>query len=104
MAWWWWIIPGFVAVIGLAFALSGIGWMFRGRPFKGGRGVLGGGVFLGIAAIVGLLGLNIQTYARLTAERQVATVALHKIGPEHFQAIVTEAPDADHPQPVVHTF
>ena len=59
MVWWWWIIPGFVAVIGLAIALSGVGWMFRGRPFKGGRGVLGGGVFLGIAAIAGLLGLNI---------------------------------------------
>ncbi len=39
---WWWVIPGFVAVVGLAFALSGVGWMFRGRPFKGGRGVIGG--------------------------------------------------------------
>ena len=29
MVWWWWIIPGFVAVVGLAIALSGIGWMFR---------------------------------------------------------------------------
>ena len=56
MVWWWWIIPGFVAVIGLAVALSGLGWMFRGRPFKGGRGVFGGALFLGIGAIIAIVG------------------------------------------------
>ncbi|MBS0386549.1 MAG: hypothetical protein JSS00_14500 [Proteobacteria bacterium] len=104
MVWWWWIIPGLVAVVGLAIALSGVGWMFRGRPFKGGRGVFGGGLFLAVAALVSLLGLNIQTYSRLNAERQVATVDLRKLGPEHFQATVTEAANADHPQPIVHIF
>ena len=80
MVWWWWIIPGFVAVIGLAFALSGLGWMFRGRPVKGGRGVLGGAVFLAAGAVIGLMGLNIQTYHRLgEAQRQVATIQFQQV-------------------------
>jgi hypothetical protein len=91
MVWWWWIIPGAVGVIGLAVVLSGLGWMFRGRPFKGGRGVLGGGVVLGVGAAVGLIGLNVQTYHRLTAERPVATVELKQLGPQFYQATVTEA-------------
>lgn len=90
MAWWWWIIPSVVGVVGLAIVLSGLGWMFRGKPFKGGRGVLGGGVFLGIAAIVGLLGLNIQTYQRLAYDRQVATIEIRQKGPQLFDATVVE--------------
>lgn len=104
MVWWWWVIPGFVAVIGLAFALSGVGWMFRGRPFKGGRGVLGGGVFLAISAIVGLLGLNIQTYHRLTYERPVATIEIHQRGPKFYQATMVEPPTDQDPQGVTRNF
>jgi hypothetical protein len=97
MVWWWWILPGFVAVIGLAIILSGLGWMFRGRPFKGGRGVIGGALFLGIGAVVGLLGLNIQTYHRLTFERPVATIELDQTGPKLFQATLTQPPTPDDP-------
>ncbi|MGE0595506.1 MAG: hypothetical protein AB7P07_04030 [Hyphomonadaceae bacterium] len=98
MVWWWWIIPGVVGVIGLAIVLSGLGWMFRGRPFKGGRGVLGGAIFLGTAGLVSLLGLNIQTYHRLTYERPVATIELTQRGPQLFDAVVTEPPTDDNPE------
>lgn len=107
MHWWWWIIPGFVGVVGLAVALSGVGWMFRGRPFKGGRGVLGGGVVLGIGAIVGLMGLNIQTYHRLgEAQRQVATIAFEKVDGtvNTYDVTLTEAPQEDGTPGAVHNF
>lgn len=104
MVWWWWIIPGVVAVVGLAIVLSGLGWMFRGRPFKGGRGVLGGGVFLGIAAIVGLAGLNVQTYHRLSYDRPVATIEIAQRGPQLFEAVVTEPPTEQAPEGTTRTF
>lgn len=90
MQWWWWIIPGAVAVIGLAIVLSGVGWMFRGRPFKGGRGVVGGGFLLAIGAVVALVGLNIQTYNRLSTEYPVAKISLERTGDRGFVASVTE--------------
>lgn len=104
MVWWWWIIPGVVAVIGLAIALSGLGWMFRGRPFKGGRGVLGGGAVLGVGAVVSLLGLNIQSYQRLTYERPVATIELRQKGPQLYDAIVVEPPTDQDPEGITRTF
>lgn len=107
MHWWWWIIPGFVGVIGLAFALSGLGWMFRGRPVKGGRGVLGGGVFLAVGAVAALMGLNVQSYHRLgEAQRQVATVAFEQVEgtANTFDVTLTEAPAEDGTPGAIHNF
>jgi hypothetical protein len=100
MVWWWWIVPAVVGVFGLAIVLSGLGWMFRGRPFKGGRGVVSGGLLLGAGAAVSLLGLNVQTYHRLTAERVVATIEIKEKGPQWYDVTITEAPNEAGVQPV----
>jgi hypothetical protein len=90
MVWWWWVIPGAVAVIGLAFLLSGLGWMFRGRPVKGGRGVIFGAVPLAVAAIVALMGLNLQTYQRLALDRQwVGTLLFQETGENTYRMVFT---------------
>jgi hypothetical protein len=104
MVWWWWIVPGLVAVIGLAIALSGVGWMLRGRPFKGGRGVFSGGFLLAIGAVVALIGMNVQTYNRLSYERPVATVSLQRTGDNGFEATLVEIGDNGAPLGAAHTY
>jgi hypothetical protein len=97
MVWWWWVIPAAVGVFGLAFVLSGMGWMFRGKPFKGGRGVVSGGALLAIGAVASLVGLNIQTYNRLSYERPIARVELDRVDGATFTATVIELDDEGQP-------
>jgi hypothetical protein len=90
MVWWWWIVPAVVAGFGIFLAVGGVGHMVGGRPFKGGRGVVGGGV-LGLVGLgAGLLGLNVQTYQRLTYERPVAVVSARETGPQLFSVTMCE--------------
>lgn len=96
MVWWWWILPAVVGVFGLAIVLSGLGWVFRGRPFKGGRGVFGGGMLIAVGALLSLLGLNIQTYHRLAYERPVAEITLAQLGPQEFNATLKQADGTQH--------
>jgi hypothetical protein len=104
MEWWWWIVPAAVAVFGVAFVLSGLGWMFRGKPFKGGRGVVSGSALLAIGAVITLLGMNVQTYNRLSKERPVATIALASNGDRSFTATVTELKEDGTPAAAPRTY
>ncbi len=90
MVWWWWILPGAAALAGAMLLLSGLGSLFRGRFLGAFGGVLFGGGFLaaGVAAI--LLGLNVQSYARLNHERPVAAISLSQIQPQFFEATLTQ--------------
>jgi len=90
---WWWILPALVGLIGLAIFVGGLGWLLRGRIFTGSARVLGGGLFLAVAAAVALLGMDLQTYHRLTYERPVATITTRQKEPRLFNAVLTEAPD-----------
>ncbi|HEV2082062.1 MAG TPA: hypothetical protein VGR32_06335 [Brevundimonas sp.] len=101
MVWWWWIIPATAAVLGVIFLFSGLGSVFRGRVVSGGLGAVGGGGLLAAAAVAALLGLNVQTYSRLTYERPVATIRTKRLGPQYFEATITQPAAGEAAQPVV---
>lgn len=70
----WWILPAIVGVLGLMLLLAGLGRLARKKPIAGGtRSILGIG-FLGLAGVLALTALNMQTFSRLTYERDVANI------------------------------
>jgi hypothetical protein len=101
MVWWWWILPTAVGVIGSVFLLSGLASIFRGRFMSGGLGAVGGGGLVAAAVIATLLALNVQTWSRLTYERPVATIRTKQLGPQYFEATLTQPAATADGQPVV---
>lgn len=87
----WWLIPAFVGLVGVLILVGGIGRVFKARFLSGIFRTLFGGLTLAGAAIIGLVGLNLQTYARLTHERLAAEVTLKQTGANQFTASVRKA-------------
>jgi hypothetical protein len=90
----WWAIPAFVALVGVLSLIGGFGRLLGLRFITGTFRILFGGVLLAGAAVIGLVGLNLQTYARLTNERLAAEVTLRQTGPDAFTASVARANEA----------
>lgn len=83
----WWILPAISGVVGLMLGFAGFGKLFRLKPFSGVFRLLFSAGFLGLAGVVALTGLNLQTYRRLTFERPVATISFTATGaPEQYAA------------------
>ena len=81
----WWLLPAVSGMIGLMLTFAGLGRLFKLKPFTGGFRLLFGVGFLGIAGIVSMVGLNLQTYKRLTFERPVAVLTFTSTGtPESY--------------------
>jgi hypothetical protein len=87
----WWLVPVFVGLVGVLILVGGIGRFFKAKIFSGLFRTLFGGLTLAGAAIIGLIGLNLQTYARLTHERLAAEVTLNQTGTNQFTASVRRA-------------
>ncbi len=104
MVWWWWIIPAIVGAAGVIFLLSGLASFFRGKFLSGGLGAIGGGGLAAAGAIAALLGMNVQTYARLTHERPVATIQVRQLGPQYFEATVIQPAPQGSDTPVSATY
>ena len=81
MNWIWWAAPLVVAASGVALVLSGTGHLFRGSPGRASGHYLAGAPLAIIGLAAGLLGFNIQTYARLTHEGPVAEVSVRALDP-----------------------
>ena len=75
----WIFAPLAIAGLGFVFFLAGAGHLFRGRPARGSLGLGGGGAATIAGLAVGLLGLNLQSYSRLTFESPVAEISVHTI-------------------------
>jgi len=73
--------PLAVAVIGFIFFIAGAGHLLHGRPGKASLGLGGGGVLAIAGLAFGLVGLNIQSYSRLTYEAPVAEVGVRAVAP-----------------------
>lgn len=87
----WWAIPAFVGLVGFLTLMGGLGGLLRLRLFSGSLRVMFGGGALAAAAIVGLIGLNLQTYSRLTYEQPVAEVTVRRAVDGQFTASVRKA-------------
>ncbi len=70
----WWILPAIAGVIGLMLLFAGFGRMAKMQPGSGFMRMLFGVGFLGLAGVVAFAGLNLQTFSRLTFERDVANI------------------------------
>lgn len=84
----WWLIPAFVGLIGVLMLIGGIGRVFKAKFASGTFRVLFGGLTLAGAAIIGLVGLNLQTYVALSKERVAGKVTLTKVSDFNYTATI----------------
>ena len=89
MNWIFWVAPLLVAVSGLALLSSGVAHLVRGRALRASGHFLIGAALAVTGFVVGLLGLNAQTYARLTHEGPVAEVSVRVLDPASSHYLVT---------------
>lgn len=72
------------ALLALLLMVNGVRHVRRREHIRGALHGLSGMVIGCLVAIVMLIGINLLTYARFTAERPVATVRFRKISPQHY--------------------
>lgn len=77
----WYVAPLAVAAVGFILFLAGVTHGFRGRFARASIGLGGGGAMTAAGLAAGLLGLNLQSYARLTWEAPVAEITVRSVQP-----------------------
>ena len=87
--WLWFAAPAFLVAIGALMMLGGIVHTLRLRPFGAAPRLLFGCLFVVAGSAVGLVGLNMQTYSRLTYESPVAEIEVKANDPAQKRYAVT---------------
>lgn len=87
-------ISALIAIIGLAFALTGIKRLFQRRFLKAVGLELSGLFFLVLASSAFLLATNLYTYQRLIYEQAIAKISFQQIAPQHYRVQI-RALDSD---------
>ncbi len=88
---WMIIAPLAVAVLGFIIFVTGLVHAVKLRPGRATFGLGGGGALTIAGLAVGLIGLNLQGYARLTYEVPLAVVTVHAVNPSQKVFNVTVA-------------
>lgn len=70
----WIVLPAISFVLSLILLFAGFAKLANLKPFAGVSRLAFGSGFFALAVVIGLIGTNLQTYARLTYERPVATI------------------------------
>ncbi len=89
LGWYWLVDPALAAIFGLFLVLAGFRHLLGGHPGKGGVRLIVGVPFLVIGLALSLLALNMQTFARLTHEGDVADVRVKAVDPARSLYAVT---------------
>lgn len=84
----WWILPGAVGLFGVIILLTAFGSFGKFRLMSGTTRLLSGGGVLALAGFLSMLGLNLQTYSRLTHEQTIATIDVAYLEPQFYLANV----------------
>lgn len=89
LGWYWLVLPFVVAGLGLLIFLRGFGHIFGGEGGKGVSRLIVGAPIAIIGLAFALLGVNTQTFVRLSYEAPVADVSVKAIDPAHSLYAVT---------------
>ncbi|MGD0867749.1 MAG: hypothetical protein ABSA49_19600, partial [Rhizomicrobium sp.] len=90
MSWMYWLAaPLAVGVLGVLVLLMGFGHLFGGRVGRATGHFVGGAPMAVVGLAAGLLGLNTQTYSRLSHEGPVAEVTVKSLDPANSRYLVS---------------
>lgn len=80
------ITAAVIGLLGLIFGYVALRRLRRGRLISATRHTLACCTLLAVAAVAGMLLLNLATYHRLTHEQEVVSIEFEQLGPQRFVA------------------